>query len=143
MADSNKRYRRLPASDKHRSCSPCTSKNYYSTFAYPLLSNLFPTITYPVGTDASRKKGRGCSRMFYKAALAIDTKTNSSPSKELICLISGGLKIIVTQLAPRTCFRNHSLIITWPFTRTLFQKIRLPSLKHNPPDTLAREKSRN
>ncbi|GIX77703.1 hypothetical protein CDAR_54131 [Caerostris darwini] len=67
IADSNKRHRRLPASDNHRSCSPCTSKNYYSTFTYPLLSSLFPMITYPVGTDASRKMGRGCSRMFYKA----------------------------------------------------------------------------
>ncbi|GIY67900.1 hypothetical protein CDAR_563651 [Caerostris darwini] len=55
----------------------------------------------------------------------IDTKTNSSPTKER-CLISDGLKIIssqiVTQLAPRTCHRNHSLNTTWPYTGTLFQK---------------------
>ncbi|GIY57493.1 hypothetical protein CEXT_412041 [Caerostris extrusa] len=61
MANSNKRYRRFPASDNHRSCSPCIFKNYCSTFIYPLLSSMFPTITYPVGTDASRKMGRECS----------------------------------------------------------------------------------
>ncbi|GIY67908.1 hypothetical protein CDAR_563711 [Caerostris darwini] len=78
--------------------------------------------------------------------LVTDTKTNLSPSKER-CLISDGLKIIssqiVIQLAPRTCHRNHSLITTWPYTGTLLQKTRLPSLKLNRPDTLATEKSRN
>ncbi|GIX77697.1 hypothetical protein CDAR_54101, partial [Caerostris darwini] len=46
-------------------------------------------------------------------------------------------------LSPNWHIEPVTLITTWPYTGTLFQKTRLPSLKHNPPDTLAREKSRN
>ncbi|GIY67898.1 hypothetical protein CDAR_563641 [Caerostris darwini] len=66
-----------------------------------------------------------CSDKIISEALLIDTKTNLSPSKDR-CLISGGLKMIssqiVTQLAPRTCHRNHFLITTWLYTGDTFQE---------------------